>query len=131
MNAALSWKPQTGTRIDFGLDYSKQVYGADYGIPALGNKPAPVPLHQSYMQNYIDSKTEAILGRAKLSQKLDDAWRVEAGIMASYLKPSYLDVYGFGLDETTLKYPVFYTSEQYSWRRTIQGNVACGHCYPG
>jgi iron complex outermembrane receptor protein len=123
IDVGLSWLASSATQVDLSVDYARQVYQPDFGLPALGDRPAPVPIRQSYKQDYIDSKTTSLVAEGAASHRLNANWRV--GVRGVYLtmKPRYFNVYGYGLDEQTRLYPVYYFAEQYSTRRTWQGVV--------
>jgi iron complex outermembrane receptor protein len=123
VQAAFAVKPAEGTRLDLIVNYADQVFRPDFGIPALGNRPAPVPIQQSYKQDYVDSETESTSVRLKLDQKLGENWRLNASYFYSYMEPNYFNVYGCCLNETTGKLVVGHFAEQYSWRASNQVNV--------
>jgi len=123
VNLGLAWQPSSSTRIDLGIDYTRDKYQPDFGLPALGDKPAPVPVTRSYKQDYIDSDTEATIVTLGLEQRLAEGWQLRANLFGSYQKPEYFNVYGYGLNETTLQYPVIYFAEQFSYRRTYQSSL--------
>ncbi len=45
---ALTWKPDDRTAIAFLIEYQHGATTTDYGIPALGDRPAPVPISNYY-----------------------------------------------------------------------------------
>jgi iron complex outermembrane receptor protein len=118
--AALAWRVSEGTQFDLSADYTRDVYQPDFGLPALGDRPAPVPITLSYKQDYIDSRTESQIYRAGLAHAFSPAWRLNVRGFYSWMKPNYFNVYGYGLNEETLQYGVFHFAEQFSWRRGRQ-----------
>jgi iron complex outermembrane receptor protein len=122
-DGALTWQISPRTTVDLDLDFSRQVYQPDFGIPALGNKPAPIPVTRSMKQDYIDSVTKSYIAELDIEHRLNDTWKVNAKGFYAFMEPNYFNVYGFGLDETTGDQSTFYFGEQYSTRRTWQGVV--------
>lgn len=123
VNLGLGWQPDAATNVVFKFDYNQNTYSPDFGLPALGNQPAPVSIRQSYKQDYIDSRTTAYMARLIVDRRLGDTWNLRVSGFGSYQTPNYFNVYGYGLNETTLQLPVYYFAEQFSWRRTWQGNA--------
>lgn len=123
VNLGLGWRPNAKTSVIWKFDLTRNVYRPDFGLPALGDKPAPVSVRQSYKQDYINSRTDAVIGSVVIDRELSNAWKLHANVYASYQEPEYFNVYGFGLNEDTLQYPVFYFGEQYSTRRTYQATT--------
>jgi iron complex outermembrane receptor protein len=123
VNGGLTWLASPATQIDLSLDYSRQVYQPDFGLPALGDRPAPVSIRQSYKQDYVDSKTTSWIAEAEARHRLSPSWQLVGRGAYLSIDPNYFNVYGYGLDETTRQYPVYYFAEQFSHRRTWQGNV--------
>lgn len=120
VNAAVAWAPGDRTRVDLSVDYSRQRYQPDFGLPALGDRPAPVPVTQSYKQDYIDSKTASTVVQADFVHRFGSTFRLRVAGLYLTMEPNYFNVYGYGLDEETLLYPVYYFAEQFSERRTRQ-----------
>lgn len=123
LNIALGWAPDESNQVDLRVDLTRDTYQPDFGVPALGTRPAPVPVTLSYKQDYIDSRTDAIAVQLSGQHRFNADWQAHGSLYFSYQLPEYFNVYGYGLDETTKQYPVTYFAEQYSWRRTFAGSV--------
>ncbi len=44
----VTWKPTDATDVTLSVEYMNQDYQADLGIPAIGNRPASIPISRSY-----------------------------------------------------------------------------------
>ena len=49
----LRWRPDAATDVHLGLEIANQTFYADFGVPALGNLPAPISIGRS-MQDRND-----------------------------------------------------------------------------
>lgn len=92
INPSVLWKPTDGTEIFFDFEVYNDKYRNDYGIPAVGNRPAAVPLSRSFIDpNDPLDHTRNKYTTLGISQRLTDDWTLKSQFM-------YRDVHLDGLD---------------------------------
>lgn len=47
VNPSVTWRPAPGTDITLDFEYQKKHALADFGIPVIGNRPAPIPISRN------------------------------------------------------------------------------------
>ncbi|MGH8656432.1 MAG: TonB-dependent siderophore receptor, partial [Gammaproteobacteria bacterium] len=48
VSPSLAWRPREGTEVNLKLEYKNQDTIDDEGIPAIGNRPAPLPISRNF-----------------------------------------------------------------------------------
>jgi iron complex outermembrane recepter protein len=97
-SGALTWQPSASTQATFKIDYSDQKYRNDYGIPALGNRPADFPLNRQYNDSPDLSSTKTTAYQLDLTQQLTSNWKLKAHFLRSDSKASELDITPYRID---------------------------------
>ncbi len=88
---ALTWKPQNATTIRFVIEYMHGSTTTDYGIPSLGDRPAPVPIATFYGEPWQYSHLQNELGSVDVAHHLTSRWVVRSRFRATLADWNYLD----------------------------------------
>ncbi len=81
-SAALSWVPSDRTRLSFGLEHSRQRYRNDYGIPAIGDRPADIDRDHQFNEGGPLSRQDNTVARIDLAQTLSERWTLNVHALA-------------------------------------------------
>ena len=88
---ALTWKPTGSTTVGFLIEYFHARTTTDYGIPALGDRPAPVPISNYYGEPWQWSKLQSEVGGADVSHTFGQRWVARSRFRATFVDWNYLD----------------------------------------
>jgi iron complex outermembrane receptor protein len=80
--ASLAWVPSAATRVALSLDYSDQKFRNDYGIPAIGNRPADVNLDNQFNEGTPISRSRNTVLRLDGTQALAADWSLNAHLLS-------------------------------------------------
>jgi iron complex outermembrane receptor protein len=81
-SAALAWVPSDRTRLSFGLERSRQRYRNDYGIPAIGDRPAAIDRDNQFNEGGPMSRQDNTVARIDLAQTLSERWSLNVHVLA-------------------------------------------------
>jgi iron complex outermembrane receptor protein len=95
-SGTLAFAPVPGTEIALSADYSNQSYRSDFGIPAIGDRPADIPLENQFNEGWPLNSTESLALRLEYDQTLSDNWN--------------LNFNGFYLDQQSEQYDIIPTT---------------------
>ncbi|HVN09917.1 MAG TPA: TonB-dependent receptor [Patescibacteria group bacterium] len=128
---ALTWKPDDATTIQFLFEYLHARTTTDYGIPALGDRPAPVPISNFYGEPWQHSLLQNRVGGVDVSRNLSKRWTVRSRFRATLVNWDYLDVStGFLLpdNQTLTRYSedAHYPLRFYDWQTDLTGVFKTG-----
>ena len=128
---ALTWKPQKATTIRFLIEYLHGSTTTDYGIPALGDRPAPVSIGSYYGEPWQYSHLQNELGSVDVSHNLSSRWIVRSRFRATLTDWNYLDTsLGYLLpdNQTFTRYDeqTAYPLRLYDWQTDLTGIFKTG-----
>jgi iron complex outermembrane recepter protein len=128
---ALTWRPQKTTAIRFLIEYLHGSTSTDYGIPALGDRPAPVSINSYYGEPWQHSHLQNELGSVDVSHNLSSRWIVRSRFRATLTDWNYLDTsLGYLLpdNQTFTRYDedTAYPLRLYDWQTDITGIFKTG-----
>ena len=92
MAPALTWKPTAATTVRFLIEYLHGKTTTDYGIPAFGDRPAPVPISNFYGEPWQHSLLQNRTGSVDVSHTFAKRWAVRSRFRATLTNWDYLDV---------------------------------------
>lgn len=101
---SLTWRPGKGTRLDLDLVYQDEDTFLDGGIPAIGDRPAPIPITRIFGEPGLGptSHTEYLWTAVTLSQEITNQWKARGRFQMQKGDGFYGGNFGVGdLDETT------------------------------
>ena len=128
---ALTWKPQNATTIRFLIEYMHSSTTTDYGIPALGERPAPIPISSYYGEPWQYSHLQNELGSVDVSHNLSSRWIVRSRFRATLTDWNYRDTsLGYLLpdNQTFTRYSedTAYPLRFYDWQTDLTGIFKTG-----
>jgi iron complex outermembrane receptor protein len=85
-NPSVTFRPTQDTTWTVDFEYFNQDYRADYGIPAWGKRPAPIPISRSFgdPNDKTDNMSKYHVG-SELTHRFDDHWTLRNRFLASFL----------------------------------------------
>lgn len=127
-NPSLTWRPSDKTTITVDVEILKHEYRPDFGIPVIGNRPAPVPIERSFSDpNTPTAFTNKMHAGFQLDHRFNDTWKLTHRFLASHLDtedvwPNPTPAFGLALrpDGQTLNRNIF---GQASYVRTYATNL--------
>ncbi|MEH2289217.1 TonB-dependent siderophore receptor [Nostoc sp.] len=83
---SLTWKISANTKINFDFEYLKNDAVFDRGIPALGNRPAPIPISRflGLLQGY--QRTTLYKGGYTLEHRFSNNWQLRNALFITSMK---------------------------------------------
>ncbi len=101
---SLSWKPNENTEFNLQFEYNHSEWTEEIGIPAIGTRPAPVPLTRYFGEPFggePTSEQDDYIVDFNMSHAFNDDWTAKAYLL--YARQEFIDfgVTGSELDETT------------------------------
>jgi len=73
----LQWRISDRTQVTVEMEYKTGKSSWDYGIPAIGNRPAKLPLHRNLGESYSGSEFEEIVAGFNWSHAFNDQWEIK------------------------------------------------------
>jgi iron complex outermembrane recepter protein len=101
INASVAWLPSSNRRVAFTVDYSDHRFRNDYGIPAVGNRPADVPISTAYNDAPIPSRNESQSYRLDFTQGLGANWQLKLRGVQLRARTRDVDVTPYRVNLTT------------------------------
>jgi len=89
---ALTWKPERATTFRLQFEYLHGRNTTDYGIPALGDRPAPVRISNFYGEPWQYSLLQNRVASVDISHTFAQRWTVRSRFRAALTNWDYLDV---------------------------------------
>lgn len=101
LSSSVVWSPDDKTRLSLTIDRVDQEYRNDYGIPAVGNRPANVPDSRQYNDapELSSVKNTSVLLEAR--RKLNDNWSLKARVLTLEADTHEVDISPYRIDLTT------------------------------
>jgi iron complex outermembrane receptor protein len=128
---ALTWKPEQATTIRLQFEYLHGRNTTDYGIPALGDRPAPVPISNFYGEPWQYSLLQGRTGSVDVSHTFSQRWTVRSRFRAALTNWDYLDVSTGFIDSDNRTIVRFsedaaYPLRFYDWQTDLTGIFKTG-----
>ncbi|HTT23926.1 MAG TPA: TonB-dependent receptor [Candidatus Sulfotelmatobacter sp.] len=128
---AVTWKPDESTTLRFLVEYLHGRTTTDYGIPALGDRPAPVPISNYYGEPWQYSLLQNRRGSVDVSHSLGRNWAVRSRFQATLTNWDYLDTstgYLESDNRTLTRYSedTAYPLRFYDWQTDLTGLFRTG-----
>ena len=127
----LTWKPDDKTAIRLQLQYLHAKNTTDYGIPSLGDRPAPVAISNFYGEPWQHSLLQNKVGTVDASRSLGRDWVIRSRFRATITNWDYLDAstgYLLPDNETLTRYSedAAYPLRFYDWQTDLTGLFRTG-----
>lgn len=123
----LSWRPNDRFEANLEFEHKHEKKINDYGIPAIGSRPAPVPLNRSYLDSANGPVSDTTLVAYDWAFKFNDDWQLKNRFLWENWDMQYNDIGGTGAlraDNQTLNRTVFSgpaNQETYSTNLDLSG----------
>lgn len=98
LTGSLAWVPDTRTSVTATLDYTSNRYRTDYGIPAIGNRPADLPWSRQFNDAPDLSSAKTTSFKLDASHQLNDTWQVKAKLLRLRSDTSEVDIAPYRTD---------------------------------
>ncbi len=96
INPSLTWRPTDSTDLRLDVEGLDQDYKADFGLPVIGNRPAPIPISRSLDdQNIPKSHLSHTFVSTEINHRFNEDWAIHNRFLA-----------GFSHEFTSFVYPV-------------------------
>ncbi len=134
---SVTWRPSEATDLTLNVEGVDQDYQADYGIPAVGKRPANIPVSREFgdPNDPMDSLSKVQVG-TEVNHRFNADWAVHNRFLAAFgqgqetfLNPA--PAFGNALNEVTglLQRNVFYQrydNETYNTNLDLTGQIEAG-----
>ncbi|MEC4748521.1 TonB-dependent siderophore receptor [Methylomicrobium sp. Wu6] len=123
----LSWRPNDRFDANLEFEHKHEKKVNDFGIPSIGNRPAPVPLSRSYLDSANGPVSDTTLVAYDWAFKFNDDWKLKNRFLWENWDMQYNDIGGSGAlraDNQTLNRTVFSgpaNQETYSTNLDLSG----------
>lgn len=99
----LAWRPAPETSLTFSAHFIDQRYRNDYGVPAIGDRPADLPRSRQFNDAPELSRIRATTGRVEIDHGFSPGWRLSARALALASDTREVDVIPYRLDLATFE----------------------------
>ncbi|WP_019866471.1 TonB-dependent siderophore receptor [Methylovulum miyakonense] len=101
---SLTWKLSDATEVNLNFEYKNEDLVDDSGIPAIGNRPASIPLNRFLGEPWEHYQVETELVDFNWSHKFNDHWKIQNGFVWNNLTYNWRETYHTSLqaDNKTL-----------------------------
>ncbi len=85
VNPSITWRPTDKTDLTLSVEGLDQDSQADFGIPAIGTRPAPIPLSRSLddPNSPVDHISKALVS-TEINHRFNDDWAIHNRFLASF-----------------------------------------------
>jgi len=90
---AITWNISDRTQANLLLEYQNDDYRADYGFPAVGNRPARLPINRSLSDPAAHDGQESQRIFADWSHEFNDDWKLTHRFMAGFTDYEQFDLF--------------------------------------
>jgi len=97
-SAALAWQPSSQTTLTATLDYSDQRYRTDYGVPAVGNRPADLPWSRQFNDSPELSQAKTTSLRLEVDHRLSADWQLKGKLLSLRSDTKEVDIAPYRVD---------------------------------
>ncbi|MGH8612697.1 MAG: TonB-dependent siderophore receptor [Gammaproteobacteria bacterium] len=99
---SLTWRLSERTQIDLDFIYQDEDSFVDNGIPAIGNRPAPIPIERNLGEEEFDATNSRNYDTAlTLTHRFNQDWKLRGRFQAQLNDGFYGDEFHDSLDEAT------------------------------
>ncbi len=98
----LLWKPNSANSLAVLGEFINGNRNSDYGIPMLGDRPAPVPVSTNYAEPWNNEDDRDRQVGYRYNHEFRSGWNLYNGFQLSRFNARYLDVYTNGADPADL-----------------------------
>ncbi len=95
---SLAWVPNAGSNVTASIDYTDQRYRTDYGVPAIGTRPADLPWSRQFNDSPDLSSTETTSFKLEAEHQLSSAWKIKAKALHLISNTAEVDIAPYRAD---------------------------------
>ena len=89
---SLTWNASPSTQFNVNMEYRHENSASDYGLPAVGNRPAPIPISRNLGEPDSNQLADAWLVEFTGSHAFNDDWLLKGGVNANSTEYVWQDV---------------------------------------
>ncbi|NOS75464.1 MAG: TonB-dependent siderophore receptor [Methyloglobulus sp.] len=89
---SLTWKATESTQFNVNMEYKHENSSDDYGLPAVGNRPAPIPISRNLGEPGTNQLADVWLVEFTGSHAFNDDWLLKGGVNANSTQYVWQDV---------------------------------------
>jgi iron complex outermembrane receptor protein len=89
---SLTWKATESTQFNVNMEYKHENSSNDYGLPAVGNRPAHIPISRNLGEPGTNQLADAWLVEFTGSHAFNDDWMLKGGVNANSTEYVWQDV---------------------------------------
>lgn len=89
---SLTWNATQSTQFNVNMEYKHENSSDDYGLPAVGNRPAPIPISRNLGEPGTNQLADAWLVEFTGSHAFNDDWMLKGGVNANSTEYVWQDV---------------------------------------
>jgi iron complex outermembrane recepter protein len=93
----LTWKPIDSTEFNLTVEYLNEDRVYDSGIPAIGDRIAPIPITRQFDTPGLNDNHENVLVDFNWSHQFNADWKIQNGMVAMHTDSEYNETYAGGL----------------------------------
>lgn len=98
---SITWNVSDKTKVEFEFDYTHREFVEDNGIPALGKRPAPIPITRWLGDFSEQHKEDVFLVDLDISHRFNDNWKLDLKGLAAHQDVFIFNAVPFDLNEQT------------------------------
>lgn len=130
VNPSFTWRASERTELKLDIEGFNQDFQGNLGVPAIGNRPAPIPVSRSFgdPNEPKDSVSKVHVG-TEITHKFNQDWMVRNRFLASFLHGNDTYLLPMGIDGNILQRNVFAQSSDqatYTTNLDLLGKFAIG-----
>lgn len=92
---SLTWRPREDTEFNVAFEYLHEDQLADFGIPVLNKRPAPIPISRQFSEpDGPHDNTDVYLGGFYWSHRFNGDWAIRNGVVIQFSLPEFNEVTG-------------------------------------
>lgn len=91
-SGSIAWVPDARTSVTATLDHTNEHYRTDYGVPAIGDRPADLPWSRQFNDAPDLSSTRTTSLKLDATHKFSDTWQVKVKLLSLRSDTSEVDV---------------------------------------
>jgi len=101
LSAEVAWKLNRSTQVSFTVDYEYQRYRNDYGVPAVGDRPADLPESRQFNNSPELSSIRTTSAVLQLEHEFSTNWKMKGKVLTLGAPEHELDISPYRIDLTT------------------------------
>ncbi|MEQ1635722.1 MAG: TonB-dependent receptor [Methylococcales bacterium] len=129
----ITWKPTDSTDMTLSIEAMNQDYQADLGVPAIGKRPASIPISRNYSSDpndQLDIQSRVSVG-TEINHRFNKDWAIHSRFLTNFehADQAFINPIGFQADGRTLDRSVFAQVtdvETYQTNLDLTGNFDIG-----